>query len=303
MLTALITGTSTGIGLETALAFARKDYRVFAGVRHPATASALHEAVAQRLPIVPIPLDVDRDDSVEQAVGEVLDRVGAVDVLVNNAGFGAMGPLELLPIETARALFETNYFGAIRMIRAVVPGMRQRRSGAIVNISSVFGRLTMATHGHYAATKFALEAATEALAAEMLPFGVRVALIEPGVIWTAIWSKGGGPAERDNPYFTAMRRLGRFFKSQLDGPAMPDTVAEAVLHAVETDRPRLRYAVGADAHACLEGRDRLSGEEWIAWQAEAGDEGFEARAREIFGADLYHPPSANSLAQGGLKPT
>src|SRR5206468_40652 len=159
-------------------------------------------------------------------------------------------------------------------------GMRERRSGAIVNISSVYGRLTMATHGHYSATKYAVEAATEALAAEMLPFGVRVALIEPGVVWTAIWGKAGGAAERDNPYFTAIRRLGRFFRAQLVGPTLPVSVVDAIIHAVETDKPKLRYAVGADARLCLEGRGRISDEEWMEWQAGDGDEGFEARARE-----------------------
>ena len=296
---ALITGTSTGIGLETAIAFARRGYRVFAGIRNPATAAAVDAAVAAGLPIVPVALDVDRDDSVRLAVEGVLEQAGAVDVLVNNAGFGASGPIEQVSLETARALFETNYFGAVRMVRAVVPGMRERRRGAIVNVSSVFGRMTMATHGHYAATKFALEAATEALAAEMRPFAVRVALIEPGVIQTAIWGKGGGPADRENPYFMQMRRLGRFFKSQLQDPTLPGAVAEVILHAVETDSPSLRYAVGADARLCLDGRRLVSDEQWIGWQVDAGDESFEARAREIFGMDLYHGPSAHSVARSG----
>jgi NAD(P)-dependent dehydrogenase (short-subunit alcohol dehydrogenase family) len=299
MPTALVTGTSTGIGLETVLAFARRGYRVFAGIRNPATAGALEEAVAQGLPIRPVALDVDRDESVRQAVESVLAEAGVVDVLVNNAGFGASGPIEQVTMETARALFETNYFGAVRMMRAVLPGMRECRRGAILNVSSVYGRLTMATHGHYAATKFALEAATEALAAEMMPFGVRVVLIEPGVVQTAIWGKGGGPADRDNPYFPQMRRLGRFFKSQLEDPTLPAAVAEVIVHAVESDAPRLRYAVGADASLCLDGRVPLTDEQWIAWQAEAGDEAFEARAREIFGTDLYRAPSANSRARGG----
>jgi NAD(P)-dependent dehydrogenase (short-subunit alcohol dehydrogenase family) len=296
---ALITGTSTGIGLETAIAFARRDYRVFAGIRNPATAAALHDAVAQGLPIVPIPLDVDRDDSVRQAVDSVLQQAGAVDVLVNNAGFGASGPIEPVTLETARALFETNYFGAVRMMRAVLPGMRERRRGAIVNVSSVYGRLTMATHGHYTATKFALEAASEALAAEMLPFGVRVAIIEPGVVQTAIWGKGGGPADRENPYFPQMRRLGRFFRTQLQDPTQPKTVADLIVHAVETDSPRLRYLVGADAELCVEGRGKLEVEQWIDWQAEPGDEAFETKAQDIFGVNLYRVPAAQGRARGG----
>jgi NAD(P)-dependent dehydrogenase (short-subunit alcohol dehydrogenase family) len=300
---ALVTGCSTGIGLETAIAFARRDYRVFAGIRNPATAAQLDDAVAQGLPIVPVALDVNCDDSVELAVAGILAQAGAVDVLVNNAGFGASGPIEQVSLEIARALFETNYFGAIRMVRAVAPGMRERRRGAIVNVSSVFGRLTMATHGHYAATKYALEAVTETLAAEMLPFGVHVALIEPGAVQTAIWGKGGGdPPDPANPYFTQKRRLNRFFKSQLQDPTLPDAVADVIVHAVETDAPRLRYVVGADARICVDGRAQLSDEQWARWQAEVADEAFEAKAGETFGVDMYHPPSANSLARcGGAK--
>lgn len=134
MPTAFIIGTSTGSGLETAISFARKGYRVFAGLRSPAKASLLPKAIGEDLPIVTVQLDVDNDDSVDHAVSDVLAHAGAIDVLVNNAGIGIAGAIESLSIEASKAMFETNYFGAIRMIRAIVPGMRARRSGTIVNV-------------------------------------------------------------------------------------------------------------------------------------------------------------------------
>ncbi len=185
MPSALITGTSTGIGLETARLFAQRGYRVYAGARSPAASEGLQRAVAEGLFITPIVLDVDQDDSVHDAVA----RVGPVDVLVNNAGIGSAGAVELMPMEEIRAIFETNVFGAVRMLQAVLPSMRQRRAGAIVNVTSMMGRITLPCHGFYAATKFALSAISETLAMEVKRLGVRVAIIEPGVILTPIWGK------------------------------------------------------------------------------------------------------------------
>ena len=182
MRTAIITGTSTGIGKETALHFARQGYRVFAGARNPA-------AVEQHPNIVAVKLDVDQDESVREAVDTVLREAGSIDVLVNNAGVGFAGAVEHVPLDKVRACFETNVYGAVRMMQAVLPLMRERRSGTIVNVTSVMGHLTMGGHGFYAATKFALAAVSETLAIEARPFGVRVAIIEPGVILTPIWNK------------------------------------------------------------------------------------------------------------------
>jgi NAD(P)-dependent dehydrogenase (short-subunit alcohol dehydrogenase family) len=163
---ALVTGCSSGIGLATAVRFARQTYDVWAGVRTPATATELREAIErERLAVRIVTLDVDDDASVRRAVGEA----GAVDVLVNNAGIGGGGPIEDVPVDFAKGLFETNYFGAVRTIQAVLPGMRQRGSGAIVNVSSIAGRLAIAGHGHYSAVKHALEAMSEALAQEVSP--------------------------------------------------------------------------------------------------------------------------------------
>jgi len=141
----LVTGSSTGIGLATALHFGRLGGGVYAGVRNIATASELTQAIAaEKLPIHPITLDVDDQTAVTRAVGEILSREGRIDVLVNNAGIGGGGPVEDVPIDWVKSLFETNYLGAIRMIQAVLPGMRERRSGAIVNVSSIAGRLAIA---------------------------------------------------------------------------------------------------------------------------------------------------------------
>ncbi|TAJ72594.1 MAG: SDR family oxidoreductase, partial [Gallionellaceae bacterium] len=178
----LITGASSGIGLATALHFARQGHEVYAGVRNPATATELTEAIAkEKLAIRAVVIDVNADTSVKLGVGKVLEAAGRIDVLVNNAGIGGGGPIEDVPVDWVKTLFETNYFGVIRMIQAVLPGMRARQSGAIINVSSVFGRLVLAGHGYYAATKYALEAMSEALAQEVQVFGIRVAIIEPGV--------------------------------------------------------------------------------------------------------------------------
>ena len=291
MPTVLITGTSTGIGLETAIAFARKGYRVFAALRSPAKAALLQKAIGEGLPIVMVQMDVNNDASVSDGVSEVLAYAGAIDVLVNNAGIGVGGPLEQVSIADSKAMFETNYFGAIRMIRAVVPRMRTRRSGAIVNVTSAAGRIAIPIHGHYAATKFALEAASESLAGEMRPFGVRVAIIEPGVVLTPIFTKAESVIDPSTPYLTAINRLWRFFATQLVDPTMPSAVAETIIEVVETETPRLRYTVGEDAAVLVAGRARISDEVWIELNAEPDEDRFVAKALEIFGADLYNPPS------------
>ncbi len=287
MPTAFITGTSTGIGLETALHFARQGYRVFAGARNPA-------AVEKHPNILAVKLDVDQDESVREAVGRVWQEAGAIDVLVNNAGVGLAGAVEYVPLEKVRAAFETNFYGAVRMMRAWLPSMRERRAGAIVNVTSVMGHLTLGCHGFYAATKFALAAVSESLAVEMKPFGVRVAIIEPGTILTPIWKKAGTLMPKEHPYGLTLGRLWRLFDAQLAAAAMPGVVARAIYEAVHTGEPKLRYAVGVDAEVMVAARDRLSAAEWVELQSEPDEEKFLARAKEVFGVDLYNPPSRES---------
>jgi NAD(P)-dependent dehydrogenase (short-subunit alcohol dehydrogenase family) len=287
MPTALITGTSTGIGLETALHFARQGYRVFAGARNPA-------AVEKHPNITAVKLDVDHDESVREAMDTVRQETGTVDVLVNNAGIGSAGAVEYVPLDKVRSIFETNFYGAVRMMQAVLPSMRERRAGTIVNITSVMGHLTLGCHAFYAASKFALAAVSESLAMEMKPFGVRVAIIEPGVILTPIWTKAKALMPEGHPYGLAMGRLWRLFEAQLAGGTMPDIVAQAIYGAVHTDEPKLRYAVGADAEVMVAARDRLSAAEWEQLMSEPDEEKFLARAKEVFGVDLYNGPSLNA---------
>jgi len=261
----LVTGSSTGIGLATALHFGRLGDGVYAGVRNIATATELAEAIAaEKLPVHPITLDVDDQASVTRAVGEVLAQAGRVDVLVNNAGIGGGGPVEDVPVDWVKSLFETNYLGAIRMIRAVLPGMRERRRGAIVNVSSIAGRLAIAGHGHYSAVKHALEAISEALAQEVLEFGIRVAIVEPGVVVTPIFTKARRFADPASPYAAHVHRLLLFYQMQMKMPSQPIDVARVIHEAVTTKDPKLRYLVGQDAEMLVAGRRKLTDEEYVA---------------------------------------
>jgi NAD(P)-dependent dehydrogenase (short-subunit alcohol dehydrogenase family) len=279
----LITGTSSGIGLATAVHFARKGHAVYAGLRNPSGPDLRKAIEAEKLPIQPVALDVDDDASVQHAVDEVLARAGRVDVLVNNAGIGGGGPIEDVPVDFARQMFETNYLGTIRMIRAVLPGMRERRDGAIVNVSSIAGRVAIAGHGHYSAIKHAVEAASEVLAQEVLNFGIRVAIVEPGVVVTPIFSKARRFADPASPYATHVHRLLVFYQQQMPFAAQPSDAAEVIYEAVTTDQPRLRWLVGDDARRMDAGRRRMSDEEYLAGARPMSDEEYVAALKSRFG--------------------
>jgi NAD(P)-dependent dehydrogenase (short-subunit alcohol dehydrogenase family) len=280
----LVTGTSSGIGLATALHFARLGDDVHAGVRDPAAATDLARAIeAERLPVRPLALDVDDDASVARGVADVLARAGRIDVLVNNAGIGGGGAIEEVPVDFARRMFETNYFGAIRMIRAVLPAMRERRRGAIVNVSSIAGRLAIAGHGHYCAAKHALEAASEALAQEVHAFGIRVCVVEPGVVVTPIFAKARRFADPEGPYAAHVRRLLLFYQMQMKTPSQPEDVARAIHEAVTAPEPRFRHLVGEDARRLVAGRARLSDEEYVATGRSMPDDAYLDLMRRRYG--------------------
>lgn len=282
----LITGASSGIGLATALHFARQGHEVYAGLRNPATATELTEAIDRgKLAIRPVVIDVDAGASVKRGVGKVLDKAGRIDVLVNNAGIGGGGPVEDVPVDWVKALFETNYFGAIRMIQAVLPGMRERGSGAIVNVSSAWGRLVPAGHGHYAAAKHALEAISEAVAQEVQAFGIRVVIVEPGVVRTPIYAKARRFADPASPYFPHVKRLLLFYEKQMPHALQPSDVAEVIDEAVTTKEPRLRWLVGEDARRLAAGRHRLTDEEFIAGARPMPDEEYLGLMRRRYGFD------------------
>ncbi len=209
MASVLITGTSTGIGLATALVLGRAGHKVYATMRNPSRAPELGEKVAQeKLPVKISVMDVDSDTSVKSAIADILNDAGQIDVLVNNAGVERIGSVEELPLVEFRAVMETNYFGVIRCIQALLPQMRQRKSGCIINVSSVSGRVASSPMAPYTASKFALEALTEALAQEMKTFNVRVAVVEPGTIDTpmATFSSDVSPICLRHHSITPLRR-------------------------------------------------------------------------------------------------
>ncbi len=283
----LITGTSTGIGLATALRFARAGYRTWATMRDLAKAGPLCEAKeSEGLDLEVLRLDVTDNASIEEAMAEALP--GGLDVLVNNAGWAGGAPLEIVPEEQHRAMFDANYFGAIRMVQAVLPHMRERRSGTIVNLTSIAGLIAMPNQVPYTASKWALEGASEALAHEVRRFGVRVKIIEPGVIMTSIFENAKGQTffDRSSPYLDLMRRNGKFYSAGHRANQPPEIVADAILDAVESDSDRLRYVVGTDAESILRGRRAMRDEEWVAMGADLGDDDYNAEFRARFGIEL-----------------
>jgi NAD(P)-dependent dehydrogenase (short-subunit alcohol dehydrogenase family) len=282
----LVTGSSTGIGQETALHMARKGHQVYAAVRSPQTATDLRDNIAaENLPVEVIELDLLKPDTINAAVEQIVARSGRIDALVNNAGIGDGRAVEETPLEVVREIFETNYFGTVSVLRAVTPVMRKQRSGRIVNVGSLAGKVVMGCHAHYSASKWAMEGMSEALAFEMAEFNVRVAVIQPGVVLTPIWGKGEVPTE-PSPYDNSMQRLGKFFEFGLNRPAMPADVATAIAHAIESDKPHFRYPVGPDAVETIAARSKVSDDEWIEANCLQGD-AFADRMAELVGVDYY----------------
>lgn len=268
MASVLITGTSKGIGFETALAFARSGYQVHATMRNPSQSPALAETAArEKLPITVSAIDVDSDQSVSDAIAAILKH-GPIDVLVNNAGVEGKGSVEEQPLSEFRAIMETNYFGAIRCIQAVVPQMRQRRSGCIINVTSIAGRLSMPPFTSYCASKWALEALSEGLAGELKTFNVRVAIVEPGIIDTAMARRIEEPASA-SPYGQSAR-ISALFANALKNPVPPSLVAAKILEIAESGTWQLRHPVGPDAAPFLQLRSQMSDEDWV--DVQAGDD-------------------------------
>lgn len=264
---ALITGCSSGFGLLSALHFARAGEAVVAGVRDLSDGEPLSAArAAEGLDLRVLALDVTDATSVERAVAQALEWHGRIDVLVNNAGYGLSGAVEETTDADARALFDTNLFGPLRLLRAVLPGMRAQHSGVVVQVSSIAGRVSAPFAGVYSATKFALEAVSESLHYELRPFGIRVAIIEPGTYATGFRHnrRAAGSSGDSSPY-SAVRQRWEVAAAGLPGrdqPGDPALVAAAVYDAATRCDHPLRRLVGADAELIAALRHDLDDDEF-----------------------------------------
>ncbi len=238
----LITGCSTGIGRDLAQRLTRSGDTVVATARKVETLENVQAALK-------LPLDVTQPESIHQAVASTLQHFGRIDVLVNNAGYAVRGAVEETPIEQVEQMFEVNMFGAMRVIQAVAPQMRQQKAGRIINISSVVGKLVTPANGTYSASKFALEALSDALRLELAPFGIQVVLIEPGSIKTQFHTTVEANAQEifsnpASPYQFLYRQYERVTANMRRQEPGPDVVSEVVQQAITPARPKARYLAG-----------------------------------------------------------
>jgi NAD(P)-dependent dehydrogenase (short-subunit alcohol dehydrogenase family) len=236
----LITGASSGVGQSTARLLSRRGYKVFGTSRNP--------AIADTIPGVEmLPLDVRADDSVRACVEAVFSLAGRIDVLINNAGYELAGAVEELTAEDTRAQFETNFFGVIRMVSAVLPLMRRQGSGHIINVGSLAGVSSIPFLGIYSASKFALEGYTEALRHEVKPFNIRVSLTEAGFLKTPMMNHRQIAANRITEYDPWRQRALDAIRADEEKAPGSEVVAEALLEIISSKTPRLRYPIGQQA--------------------------------------------------------
>lgn len=273
----LITGTNSGIGMATALHLAEKGHRVYASMRDLERGDELRQAAQSKgLSLEFVRLDVNDETSVQKTVVDILEREARIDVLVNNAGIAPLATIEETDDAMAKSILETNFFGALRTIRAVLPAMRRQQSGTIVNVSSVAGRVALPCMGIYAASKFALEAASEVLAHEVFPFGIRVRVVEPSFTITPMLKMaldGLRPAA-ESLYPNVIQRTQIIFTQGNETGDAPQLVAETVESAINADEPQLRYPVSDGARVLTDGRARMTDEEWIAMGRHDSIEGY-----------------------------
>jgi NAD(P)-dependent dehydrogenase (short-subunit alcohol dehydrogenase family) len=263
---AVVTGSSSGIGFEIALMLARNGFQTYATMRNLAKSENIKSiASRENLPIHIEQLDVTDNKSVTNAIKAIASKANSIDVLVNNAGYALTGAFEDLAIEEIKAQYETNLFGLIRTSQAVIPIMRKQKSGTIVNISSGAGRFGYAGGSAYVSTKFAVEGLSESMAYELEPFGIKVILVEPGVIKTniangmVIAKKSQNP---NSPYSQIMQKMSTSFEHMLENASSPELVAKVVLQAVTSENPSLRYLAGKDVEMWIEAKRNKSDDEF-----------------------------------------
>ncbi len=283
MKSVLITGTSKGIGFETVLSFARGGYKVFATMRNLEAASTLQKQITdESLNVIIYKMDVDSDDSVKHCIQSIIEEHGIIDVLVNNAGIERHGSIEELPMSDFKAIMETNYFGVIRCIQAVLHQMRENKNGCIINVGSVAGKIANTPLSAYCASKFALEALIESLAGEVKPFNIRVSLIEPGIIDTKM---AHDITVDGNSKYPQVLRFGAMFEESLKQPTPPSMVADLMFEIANGGTWQLRHPVGPTALPFLGWRSSLTDEQWVDFNAQTDEEWFNS-VESTFGMNV-----------------
>ena len=285
MTATLITGCSTGIGLATAVHLAGRGHTVYASVRDLATSEGLRGAAEEvGVALTVLSLDVDSPESIRAGVERVVEEAGCVDVLVNNAGVGDLWAVEDTTETDLLQMFRTNVFGPIALIRAVLPGMRAAGSGTIVNVSSVSARIVSAFSGPYAATKYALEAITQAVAVEGAAHGIRCVAIEPGFTQTPMLEKAlSSLPSAEGPYSTVAGFIRALYEDGTETGGNPIDVARTIEAAIESEETVIQHPVGAAAEWVINGRVAASDQDWVDLWTRTTEEEFGSRFQELFG--------------------
>jgi NAD(P)-dependent dehydrogenase (short-subunit alcohol dehydrogenase family) len=261
----VVTGANSGIGRATAVHLAQSGYTVFGTVRSLSKADKLNAAAAAAgVAVELVELDIADDGSVSAGFAAIFDRVGRVDHLVNNAGVGGNGVVEETTPQRMLEVLDVDVCGGLRCIREVLPGMRERQAGTIVNITSVAGRIGALAQAPYVASKWAFEGLSEQLAQEVAAFGVRVAIVEPGVTKSSIFGKNADAPNTSGAYAVHYERMFQMYAAGHIHATDAIEVARVVRDAIETDAPRLRYQVSWGGRELVEGRARMSDEDWVA---------------------------------------
>jgi short-subunit dehydrogenase len=265
---AVVTGSSSGIGFETSLTLARSGFYTYATMRkleeeksRPLIDAAKNENLTLRV----IELDVNNDESITNAIDTIINERKRIDVLVNNAGYALGGALEETSMNEIKAQFETNFFGAVRAMKAVLPVMRKQRTGKIVNITSMGGRISIPLSSLYHGSKFALEGLSESIQYELELLGIKIILIEPGAVGSNFWKNikiAKSSSNNNSPYTQFGNQIMKAFKKMEQNAMNPSEVAKTILDAVTSDNPQLRYVVGEDAAKTIEARKNMSDKEF-----------------------------------------
>ena len=286
-LVAVVTGANSGIGRATALHLAQQGYRVFGTVRSLDKAGKL-QARAKELGVTVelIEMDVADDASVQRGFADIFRATNRVDVLVNNAGIGGNGVVEESTSQMYHDAFNVNVVGAIRCTQQVLPNMRDRKSGTIVNITSVVGKFAAIAQAPYVASKWAFEGVSEELAQEVAPFGIRVVIIEPGVTKSSIFAKNIDAPNQSGAYDAHYRRMFAFYAAGITNATPAEEVGALIHHAITTDAPQLRYACSWAGPEIVAGRAKQSDSDWVAMAASEHDSDYFDAFQTAYGVGL-----------------